>query len=122
MKKLLSFILLFVFIFILSSCGENKEIKILYTNDIHGYIANEKTDDNKNTIPSLRLNNIAAYRKKLIDDKYNVLLFDAGDEVQGSVYGAIDKGTEMIKIMNKVGYDLAVPGNHDFDFGMDGYL
>ena len=121
MKKLFSFVLLFIFIFTLSSCGENKEIKILYTNDIHGYIANEKTDDNKNTIPSLRLNNIAAYRKKLIEDNYNVLLFDAGDEVQGSVYGAIDKGTEMIKIMNKVGYDLAVPGNHDFDFGMDGF-
>jgi 2',3'-cyclic-nucleotide 2'-phosphodiesterase (5'-nucleotidase family) len=121
MRKIFSFILLFIFVFTLSSCGKNEEIKILYTNDIHGYIANQTVDENKNEVPLLRLNNLAGYRQKLIDDNYNVLLFDAGDEVQGSVYGAIDKGNEMIEIMNKVGYDLAVPGNHDFDFGMEGF-
>lgn len=121
MKKIFSFILMFIFVLILSSCGKNEEIKILYTNDIHGYIANQKEDENKNIIPLLRLNNLAAYKKKLIDENKNVLLFDAGDEIQGSVYGSLDKGVEMIKILNKVGYDLAVPGNHDFDFGMDGF-
>ena len=120
MKKLFGIILLFIFT--LTACTKNKEIKILYTNDIHGYIANQTVDENKNEIPLLRLNNIAGYRKKLIKNNYNVLLFDAGDQVQGSVYGAIDKGEEMIKIMNKVGYDLAIPGNHDFDFGMDGFF
>ncbi len=121
MKKIFCSILLIIFILILSSCGKNEEIKILYTNDIHGYIANQKEDENKNKIPLLRLNNIAAYKKKLIADNNNVLLFDAGDEIQGSVYGSLDKGVEMIKILNKVGYNLAVPGNHDFDFGMDGF-
>ena len=121
MKKIFSFILMFIFVLTLSSCGKNEEIKILYTNDIHGYIANQKEDENKNIIPLLRLNNIAAYKKKLIDENKNVLLFDAGDEIQGSVYGSLDKGVEMIKILNKVGYDLAVPGNHEFDFGMDGF-
>ena len=121
MKKIFSFILMFIFVLTLSSCGKNEEIKILYTNDIHGYIANQKEDENKNIIPLLRLNNLAAYKKKLIDENKNVLLFDAGDEIQGSVYGSIDKGVEMIKILNKVGYDLATPGNHDFDFGMDGF-
>ncbi len=121
MKKIFCFILMFIFVLTLSSCGKNEEIKILYTNDIHGYIANQKEDENKNTIPLLRLNNLAAYKKKLINENKNVLLFDAGDEIQGSVYGSLDKGVEMIKILNKVGYDLAVPGNHDFDFGMDGF-
>lgn len=121
MKKIFSFILMFIFVLTLSSCGKNEEIKILYTNDIHGYIANQKEDENKNIIPLLRLNNLAAYKKKLIDENKNVLLFDAGDEIQGSVYGSLDKGVEMINILNKVGYDLAVPGNHDFDFGMDGF-
>lgn len=121
MKKIFSFILMFILVLTLSSCGKNEEIKILYTNDIHGYIANQKEDENKNIIPLLRLNNLAAYKKKLIDENKNVLLFDAGDEIQGSVYGSLDKGVEMIKILNKVGYDLAVPGNHDFDFGMDGF-
>ena len=121
MKKIFSFILMFIFVLTLSSCGKNEEIKILYTNDIHGYIANQKEDENKNIIPLLRLNNLAAYKKKLIDENKNVLLFDAGDEIQGSVYGSLDKGVKMINILNKVGYDLAVPGNHDFDFGMDGF-
>lgn len=121
MKKIFSFILMFIFVLTLSSCRKTEEIKILYTNDIHGYIANQKEDENKNIIPLLRLNNLAAYKKKLIDENKNVLLFDAGDEIQGSVYGSLDKGVEMIKILNKVGYDLAVPGNHDFDFGMEGF-
>jgi len=63
MKKIFSFILLFIFVLTLSSCGKNEEIKILYTNDIHGYIANQKEDENKNIIPLLRLNNLAAYKK-----------------------------------------------------------
>ena len=95
-----------------------EDITILYTNDIHGYIANTLKDSNN---PGLRLDSISAYRKKLINEKKNVLLFDCGDEIQGSVYGALDKGVEMVGIMNKVGFDLATPGNHDYDFGMDGF-
>ena len=121
MKKIFSFILMFIFVLTLSSCRKTEDIKILYTTDIQGYIANQKEDENKYISPLLRLNNLAAYKKKLIDENNNVLLFDAGDEIQGSVYGSLDKGVEMIKILNKVGYDLAVPGNHDFDFGMAGF-
>ncbi len=122
MKKILMFITTLLFIFIVSACGgSDKNITILYTNDIHGYIANTVKDSDNNEIPALRIDNISGYKKKLLNENKNVLLVDAGDEVQGSVYGAIDKGTEMIKIMNKAGYDLAVPGNHDFDFGMEGF-
>ena len=63
MKKIFIFILMFIFVLTISSCGKNEEIKILYTNDIHGYIANQKEDENKNIIPLLRLNNLAAYKK-----------------------------------------------------------
>ena len=49
------------------------------------------------------------------------MLVDAGDEVQGAIYGSIDRGVDMINIMNNVGYDLACPGNHDFDYGMDAF-
>ena len=48
-----------------------------------------------------------------------MLLIDAGDAIQGGPIGAISKGAEIIKMMNRLGYDLAVPGNHEFDFGFD---
>lgn len=135
MKKFLTIISIFLFIFIFSSCNsginittittsennvEKEDITIIYTNDIHGYIANTKKIDG-NEVEEIRLNNISGYVKKLKKENKNVLLVDAGDEIQGSIYGALDKGIEMIKIMNKTGFDLATPGNHDFDFGMDGF-
>ena len=116
MKRLICLFITLLLVFTIVSCKakEKEDITILYTNDIHGYIANTVKDSDSNELPGLRLDSIAGYKKKLISEKKNVLLVDAGDEVQGSVYGALDKGNEMIGIMNKAGYDLATPGNHDY--------
>ena len=108
-------------VIVINECSEREDIKILYTNDIHSYIANTTKDNDGNEVAALRLNNIAGYYKKLKNDFKNVMLVDAGDEVQGAIYGAIDHGVDMINIMNNVGYDLACPGNHDFDYGMDAF-
>ncbi len=108
-------------VIVINECSEREDIKILYTNDIHSYIANTTKDKEGNEVAALRLNNIAGYYKKLKNDFKNVMLVDAGDEVQGAIYGAIDRGVDMINIMNNVGYDLACPGNHDFDYGMDAF-
>ena len=108
-------------VIVINECSEREDIKILYTNDIHSYIANTTKDKDGNEVAALRLNNIAGYYKKLKNDFKNVMLVDAGDEVQGAIYGAIDRGVDMINIMNNVGYDLACPGNHDFDYGMDAF-
>ena len=131
MKKIFGIVLGAVSVLTLASCGndvivinecsEREDIKILYTNDIHSYIANTTKDKEGNEVAALRLNNIAGYYKKLKNDFKNVMLVDAGDEVQGAIYGAIDHGVDMINIMNNVGYDLACPGNHDFDYGMDAF-
>ena len=81
---------------------------ILHTNDIHaGY------EDN------IGYDGLALYKKELESIYKNVLLVDAGDAIQGSVIGSISEGTEIIRIMNRAGYDLATPGNHEFDFGFD---
>jgi len=124
MKKSFSLLLLFLFVFILSACTGAvaiKEVIIVYTNDIHSYIANTKTDDAGTELPALRLDDISSYVKNLKLNHKNVLLVDSGDEIQGTVYGAYDKGKSVIDIMNSVGYDLATPGNHDFDYGMDNF-
>jgi 5'-nucleotidase / UDP-sugar diphosphatase len=42
-----------------------------------------------------------------------------GDLVGSSMMSGITKGTQMIELMNAVGLDIAVVGNHEFDFGSD---
>ena len=49
-------------------------------------------------------------------------LVDNGDAIQGAVLGTLSDGEWIVDIMNQVGYDLAIPGNHEFDFGMDQFL
>ena len=43
---------------------------------------------------------------------------DAGDHIQGTAYGSMDEGASIIQLMNAAGYDVATPGNHEFDYGM----
>ena len=81
---------------------------ILHTNDVH--VAFE---DN------IGYDGLSLYKKELEQQYDHVLLIDAGDAIQGGPIGAISKGAEVIKMMNRLGYDLAVPGNHEFDFGFD---
>ena len=90
--------------------GDKSAVTILYTNDVHTYI------DKKS--PELTYAAIAALKKSYEDAGQNVLLVDAGDHIQGTAYGSMDDGETIIKLMNEAGYDLATPGNHEFDYGM----
>ena len=88
-----------------------EDVVILYTNDIHTYIDSPLSYD------------VIAGLKNSLEAVYgNVLLVDAGDAVQGTAYGSMDKGETIIKLMNVAGYDLATLGNHEFDYGMDGAM
>lgn len=90
--------------------GDKADVTILYTNDVHTYI------DNKSPKPTYAA--IAALKKSIEDTGRDVLLVDAGDHVQGTAYGSMDDGATIIELMNEAGYDLATPGNHEFDYGM----
>ena len=89
-----------------------QKITILGTNDTHSQID-----------PDERGRSGALQRKAVIDsvrkaDK-NVLLVDAGDAVQGSLYFKFFKGDVESKLMDMMGYDIRVLGNHEFDNGME---
>ena len=90
--------------------GDKADVTILYTNDVHTYI------DNKSPKPTYAA--IAALKKSIEDTGRDVLLVDAGDNIQGTAYGSMDDGATIIELMNEAGYDLATPGNHEFDYGM----
>ncbi len=94
-------------ILILSSCSKTKPvtIAIIHTNDVHAKLEN--------------FDKLAFLKDSLSEIYDTVLLISAGDMFSGGPYVDFyeDKGFPMIDIMNKVGYDLAVMGNHGFDYG-----
>lgn len=87
-----------------------KDIIILHTNDIHCGV-----EDN------IGMAALAEYKNELSKNNH-VLLVDSGDAVQGAPLGKLSEGQSIINIMNALGYDFAVPGNHEFDYGMDRFF
>ena len=91
--------------------GLDNDIVILYTNDVHCAV-----DDN------LGYTGLATVKNALEAQGKHVVLVDNGDAVQGDTIGTLSNGEYIIDIMNEVGYDVATPGNHEFDYGMDQFL
>lgn len=87
--------------------ASQKDIVVLYTNDVHCGIDN-----------NLGYAGLAAYKAEMEKDNY-VALVDSGDAIQGDVIGTVSRGEYVVDIMNEVGYDLCVFGNHEFDYGLD---
>lgn len=76
---------------------------ILHSNDVHGAI------DLYAAMASLK----ADYEAQGAE----VILADAGDYSQGTVYVSVHKGADAVTMMNATGYDVATIGNHEFDYG-----
>ena len=89
------------------NANKDKDIVILYTSDVHCGI-------DKN----IGYDSLSAYKKQLEKDNY-VTLMDVGDNISGDFIGAVSKGEYIIDLMNEVGYDSMIFGNHEFDYGMD---
>ncbi len=115
MKKLIALVLSLTMVFSLVACGSSEtpkeDVAILYTNDVHTYIDGVLSYDV-----------IAAVKAELETQYKNVLLVDAGDHAQGTVYGSMDFGETIIELMNASDYDLATLGNHEFDYSMVGAM
>lgn len=117
MRKLLSILCSVLLIILLSipvsaaNAEKSNDIVILYTNDTHAHIDGP-----------LSFDTIGALKKNLEKQYRYVLLVDAGDHLQGTAFGSMDQGASVLQLMNKAGYDLATPGNHEFDYGMDIFL
>ncbi len=126
-KRILSLALSMVFVFALlvptqfaaaagtdtaaTTAPTSTDIVILYTNDVHCAV-----DE------GIGYAGIAAYKADMLKTNKYVTLVDNGDAIQGGILGTLSNGSYIIDIMNKVGYDIAVPGNHEFDYGMSRFL
>ena len=92
---------------------QSAEIVILHTNDVHCGV------DAGSPEGTMGYANLAALKKELEAQTPYVALVDAGDAIQGEAIGTLSDGAYLVDIMNRVGYDYAAFGNHEFDYGMD---
>ena len=99
-----------------------EKIIILHTNDVHCQIDQKKNKDE--IVTNIGYAGVLAYKKEMenLHGINNVTLVDAGDAIQGGPIGTLSKGEYIVDIMNYVGYDVACPGNHEFDYGMENFL
>jgi len=111
MKKLLSLLLVLCLVLSLSctafAAGAEKPLDgktvILHSNDVHGAIDLYAA--------------MAALKADYEAQGAEVILADAGDYSQGTVYVSVNKGADAVTMMNATGYDVVTLGNHEFDYG-----
>ena len=90
---------------------KNGDIVILYTSDVHCGIDQ-----------GFGYAGLQQVRDYLIAQGNDVILVDDGDSIQGEPIGTMTKGEAIVDLMNEIGYSVAIPGNHEFDYGMDRFL
>lgn len=82
-----------------------KPVVILFENDVHCAVEGYAR--------------MAAARDSVRKHTPHVSTVSCGDFVQGDLVGSVSKGEYIVDIMNRVGYDVVTPGNHEFDYGMN---
>jgi len=99
---------------------KTRQLTILHTNDTHSCVMplNKNLADTMLADRGGFLRRAAMIRDERQKDP-NLLLFDSGDFSQGSSYYTMFKGDVEVELMNKMGYDAATIGNHEFDFGLE---
>lgn len=125
-RRLLCLLMAAVMLFSLSACtGSRKEqeepvtpetekngkVVILFTSDIHCAVTS-----------GFGLDGVMQIRQTLESQGYTTLLVDNGDALQGGPIGTLSKGESVVGLMNAMNYDAAVPGNHEFDYGVDQFM
>lgn len=89
---------------------KNKDIVILATSDVH--CSPEK---------GFGYAGLYRIREKFLKEGCEVILIDDGDQIEGhsELFGTVTRGEQVIDLMNKMHYDVAIPGNHEFNYGAD---
>jgi len=122
MFKKVRFALLFVVIALLATAtvfangeyeayeAQEAAVTIFHTNDVHGRFLPSNTAMGIDTIATI------------LAETPNAILVDAGDTFHGLPFATLNRGMDIVELMNAAGYSLFSPGNHDFNFGTDRLL
>lgn len=85
-------------------------------NDFHGFAEPYKPYGSKEMLGGI------AYLAAKVNDlrkQRPSLLLSAGDMIQGNNWANLFQGESVIELMNTMGFDAMVAGNHEFDFGQE---
>ncbi len=105
--------------------AEPVKIIIMHTNDIHGGIDRQGATFMSQEFPpqlgggASLTTLVKRMREKAAEEGKGFLLFDTGDIWQGTPVGNYDSGSIVMGFMNRIGYDVWSPGNHEFDAGLE---
>ena len=117
-KKSLGFLLTVILMLSMAVCSaaeekeeKNGDIYILFTSDVHCGIDK-----------GFGYAGLQQVRDTLEAQGYETILVDDGDAIQGEPIGTLSEGEAIIDLMNDLNYDVAIPGNHEFDYGMPRFL
>ena len=118
-KGVAALLMLTLLLMLMLPCGtafaedaeQEGDIVILYTSDVHcgidegfGYVG------------------LQQIRESLKARGDTVLLVDDGDAIQGEPVGTMTRGEAILDLMNELKYDVVIPGNHEFAYGMEQFL
>ena len=87
------------------------DVYILYTSDVHCGVES-----------GFGYAGLSAVRDALEEQGFATVLVDDGDSIQGEALGDLTKGEAIVDLMNAMRYDVAIPGNHEFEYGTDRFL
>ena len=117
-KKRLGILLTVILMLSMAVCSaaeeraeKNGDIYILFTSDVHCGIDK-----------GFGYAGLQQVRDTLEAQGYETILVDDGDAIQGEPIGTLSEGEAIIDLMNDLKYDVAIPGNHEFDYGMPRFL
>jgi len=115
-SKVIIFSLLLLLLFLSFASAEEREVRILYLNDFHGFAESYRPLGSKEMLGGITY--LAAKVNALRKEKPSLLL-SAGDMMQGNAWANLFQGESVIELMNTMHFDAMVVGNHEFDFGQE---
>lgn len=86
-----------------------KHITILHTNDMHARAVASS--------PEMGFAKVKGIFDQYRSQNPDTLTLDAGDTLHGTPFATLVRGESVVKVINEMGYDAMVPGNHDFNYG-----
>ena len=104
--------------------GSAQHITILHTSDIHAQLDIHDEFFYEGGKPVFKRRGGFATLCTMIDElrrqnPQRTLVVDGGDCFQGSAVAAMSKGQAVVPLINRIGYDLVLPGNWEVVYGKD---
>ena len=110
--RIVSIFVLLILLVGVVGAQESFELTIMHTNDVHGHHEPQRNGDGGAARQATVVQQIRA-------EGGNSLLLDAGDRFTGTLFHVQHRGQDSVQIMNAIGYDAFVLGNHEFNEGSE---